>query len=65
MRTIGKKNITMVKKLTRSAVKKNQPDIEDYVISQIPESVFAIWEDSYSEIERIIFDTVSEIAYKE
>ena len=66
-RTIGKKNITLVKKITRKEIEKakmpyfirsdSQPSIEDKVIEKLPASLWDIWESADSEIRRIIWDT--------
>lgn len=62
-RTIGKKNIALVEKLTRIEVEKNDTlftevvNVEDSVIEKLPESLWDIWESADAEIRRIIWDT--------
>ena len=64
-RTIGKKNIALVKKLTLIEVEKNDKftgvvNIEDSVIEKLPAHLWDIWESADAEIRRIIWDTESE-----
>lgn len=64
-RTIGKKNVALVKKLTLIEVEKNDKftgvvNIEDSVIEKLPTELWDIWESADAEIRRIIWDTESE-----
>lgn len=72
MRSIGKKNIALVKKITREEMKKiiapfhsviGSPDyssIEDTVIDKLPVELWNIWECADSEIRRIINDEIAQ-----
>ena len=64
-RTIGKKNVALVKKLTLIEAEKNDKftgvvNIEDSVIEKLPTELWDIWESADAEIRRIIWDTESE-----
>ena len=68
-RTIGKKNIAIVKKLTREEIEiqtdpiskeTNFVSVEDNVIEKLDVSMWDIWESADSEIRRIIFDVIME-----
>jgi hypothetical protein len=66
-RTIGKKNISLVKELVRRARSEGLEgsyEIEQYVIGKLPIKLWETWEEADQEIRRIIFDYVSELAYK-
>jgi len=67
MRSIGKKNIKLVKSLVHEAQKNHlegQKEILDYVIDKLPEKVFDTWEGSYQEIQNIVWDTVFNEPYR-
>jgi len=58
-RTIGNKNIGLVKKIVRENKYKGIKGINeliDIVMATIPSSVLDIWEGAYTEIERIVCD---------
>ncbi len=64
-RTIGLKNVNLVKRLTRIEMEKNdkvfsvkEPNIEDKVIENLPAKLWDIWESADDEIRRIIWDTM-------
>ncbi len=62
-RTIGKKNVALVEKLTRKAMENNDDlftgvvNVEDSVVEKLPASLWDIWEAADAEIRRIIWDT--------
>lgn len=59
MRSIGKRNIELVKSETRRALAEQRNiTIEDLVISRLPDSLWDIWESADAEIRRIIFDEI-------
>ena len=59
MRSIGKRNIELVKTYTREELAKvSDTNVSQKVYERIPQSVFDIWESSYQEIDRIIYDEV-------
>lgn len=62
MRTIGRKNIKLIKQLVREEIKANRElggnGIRDIVMEKIPDNIFFIWESAQSEIERIIHDEI-------
>ena len=67
MRTIGKKNINLVKKLTRQAIEKRKMPwgavesyvgIDEEIIDKLPVELWDTWEMADSEIRRIINDTL-------
>jgi len=67
MRTIGRKNINLVKKLTKEAIEKRKmpwgevssyQGINEEVRDKLPVEVWDTWEASDQEIERIINDTI-------
>ena len=63
MRSIGKRNINFIKNLVRK--EKSDPnwsraDIEENVMSAIPDEMFDLWEGAYTEIQRIIIDAIME-----
>lgn len=58
-RTIGKKNIALVKRLMVEAFSKGVVGgqaIEEYVHANLPDEVYDTWEDAYNEINRIVGD---------
>lgn len=65
-RTIGKRNIALVKCITREEIKKATDfmgntiysGIEEKVISRLPASLWNTWEMADSEIRRIIYDEI-------
>lgn len=67
-RTIGVKNVNLVKKLTLVEIEKgkgktnsnDESNIEDRVIEKLPASLWDIWESADSEIRRIIWDKLFE-----
>jgi len=64
MRSIGKRNISLVKKITIATIKKNK-GIMDYsndnivaiVSAKLPDDLWDKWEMAHQEIQRIILDT--------
>ncbi|MBF0554281.1 MAG: hypothetical protein HQK96_06920 [Nitrospirae bacterium] len=60
MRSIGVKNVRMVKETTRRIMKDNPgySDITGLVRDELPVSLWEIWESADSEINRIITDTI-------
>lgn len=65
MRSIGAKNIKLVKKIVQEEMKKSnglgRPDyngVRDSVLEKIPDNVFESWEMAHSEIDRIIHDEI-------
>ena len=64
MRSIGKRNISLVKKITIATIKKNK-GIMDYsndnivaiVSAKLPDNLWDKWEMAHQEIQRIILDT--------
>ena len=62
MRTIGKKNIELVKKITREETKKsdNFGTLSGRVMVRLPEKMWDTWESAHDEINRIIHDTMWE-----
>lgn len=70
IRSIGKKNINLVKKLTREAIKKRQKPyrsileitcyqgIDEEIIDKLPVELWDTWEMADQEIRRIINDTL-------
>ena len=68
MRSIGVKNINLVKRSTKEAVKDRHINygticytgIEQEVIEQLPASLWDTWESADSEIRRIINDVMME-----
>jgi hypothetical protein len=62
MRSIGKKNITLVKNLTRKVLadKTFAGNVRLEVLGKLPDSLWDTWEGAHSEIERIINDTIME-----
>lgn len=72
MRSIGKKNIKLVKQLVQGEIKErrryeqvNFSEIRDVVLDKIPDKVFDIWESAHDEIERIIHDEIMRIKLEE
>ena len=68
MRSIGRKNINLVKKLTKEAIEKRRMpygEISSYqgivkeVTDKLPVEMWDTWEMAHQEIERIINDTIS------
>lgn len=65
MRTIGTKNIKLVKTLTKEEMKKanglgspNYSAVEDTVLERLPENIFDTWEGAQIQIENIIQDII-------
>jgi len=57
MRSIGRKNINLVKLETERAIRETRTtNVEDLVISRLSENLWEIWEGADSEIRRIISD---------
>lgn len=71
-RTIGKKNINLVKRLVKEEIKKATSEfgvtqysgIESQVVHRLPESLWDTWESADAEIRRIINDEVCEYSYR-
>ena len=57
-RTIGKKNIATVQRLTRVAVNRGEKNVQDWVMDNVDVNVFDIWESAYDEIQRVIWDEI-------
>lgn len=55
-RTIGARNINIVKSLVKVAVSRGEKDVYSFVVGNIPEEMFNIWESAHDEIDRIISD---------
>jgi len=60
MRTIGKKNIKLVRQLTREAMKNDDEDIKGTVIEKLPSILWDTWEGADNEIRNIINETIME-----
>jgi len=60
MRTIGKKNKTLVRKLTQQAFDRHERYIFEYVKEKLPLHVFDTWEGAYNEVERLVDDIIME-----
>ena len=60
MRTIGKKNIKLVRQLTREAIENDDNDIKGTVIEKLPLILWDTWEGADSEINNIIDETIME-----
>jgi len=65
MRTIGTKNIKLVKMLAKEEMKKanglgspNYSAVEDTVLERLPENIFDTWEGAQIQIENIIQDII-------
>ena len=67
MRTIGKRNVNLVKRLTRKALEKRKMPwgiVESYqgidkeIIDELPVKLWDTWEMADQEIRRIINDTI-------
>jgi len=67
MRSIGKKNINLVKKLTKEVIKRRMlpwgeitsyQGIDEEVIEKLPVELWDTWEMADQEIRRIINDTI-------
>lgn len=66
-RTIGKRNIALVKRITQEEIKEatdftgsySYSDIEQNVIDRLPKALFDTWEMADSEISRIISNTIN------
>jgi len=67
MRSIGKKNIALVRKITLEEVKKKNPYIcngntlllvEEKIVERLPATLWDTWEMADQEIRRIINDTI-------
>lgn len=71
-RTIGKKNINLVKKLTSEELKRrtnvfNETDyngIDNNVMEKIPDEIYDTWESAYTEIKCIIDDVCVEYSHR-
>jgi hypothetical protein len=68
VRSIGKKNIKLVKQLVAEEMKKANglgcPDysgVWDKVIERIPPSVYNSWEMAHGEIDRIIMEEIRQL----
>ena len=62
-RTIGKRNILLIKELVREAKASGlayHGDVEKYVIEKLPSEMWDTWEGADSEIRRIIWDYLFE-----
>ena len=58
-RSIGRKNIGIVKLETELAIKEcGHYQVEDVVKNRLPESMYETWEGAATEIERVIEDTI-------
>lgn len=67
MRSIGKKNIALVKQITREEIQKMKDEpslagIEDKIIERLPESLWDTWEMADQEIRSIINDEIMTLA---
>lgn len=63
MRSIGKSNIEIVKRVTKEVINSGNianSDVEDVVVKMLPEKMWDTWESADSEIRRIISDVVFE-----
>ena len=68
MRSIGGKNVSLVKRLTKEAIEKRMPyvemanynSVEDEVVDQLPDKLWDTWEAADSQIRMIINDTIME-----
>ena len=62
MRSIGKRNIRLVKEITQEELSKpdGYKDIEERVIDRLPSSIFDIWEMAYQQICGIIEEVVNQ-----
>lgn len=61
MRSIGRTNINLVKSETERAIsEEGNYQVEDLVISRLPENLWETWEGADGEIRRIISDTINE-----
>ena len=59
MRSIGKKNIAIVKKITREEMSRGGDEcLDDRVVRKLDESLWDLWEGADAEIRRIIWDTM-------
>lgn len=58
MRSIGRKNIRLVQKITAEESKKGFKSIEERVIERLPEELWDTWEGAHQEICRIIDEAV-------
>jgi hypothetical protein len=60
-RTIGKRNIALVKSLVAKAKKQgivNATAVANYVIEELPSEVLDTWESAYDEVQRLVWDFV-------
>jgi|WetSurSiteA1Bulk_404760.scaffolds.fasta_scaffold536930_2 hypothetical protein len=68
MRSIGKRNIKKVQDLTMNLMMteklNGQESILKCVRDMLPEEMWDTWEMADSEINRIIYDTISEYTYR-
>lgn len=60
MRSIGKKNINLVKALTTKYLKQGALNVRELVRQDLPESLWDTWEMADQEINRIIKDMTRE-----
>ena len=59
MRSIGRRNIALVKQETERAIaEEGNYQVEDLIISRLDENLWESWEGADSEIRRIIEDTI-------
>jgi len=67
MRSIGKRNINLVKRLAKESIEKrkmpwgeveNYQGIEEEVIDKLPSEIWDTWEMAAQEIRRIISDAI-------
>jgi len=59
MRSIGRRNIALVKQETEKAIREEgHYQVEELVISRLDENLWYIWEGADTEIRRIIEDTI-------
>lgn len=67
MRTIGKKNLKEVRKLTEKALDNDLTGVQlrDFVMAELDEEVFDLWEGAYNEIEQTILDEILNGKHKE
>lgn len=69
MRSIGKKNIKLVRKLTQDYIKKHQDNLKtrdevvEWVFGKLSTNVFNSWEGAHDEIINIIDEVIMEDAF--
>ena len=59
-RTIGKDNIRLVQYMTRTVKAEGFKDVQSEVEKRLPNKMYEKYESAWSEIQRIIWDTMSE-----